>query len=83
MYAMILILAEYVNKGCDHPHNPEYGHCDVSGKGYGAKATYRCNDGYQLYGKHHVRKCLKGGYWSGKAPLCKKIGKLKNITSCK
>ena len=33
-------------------------------------AEYECNDGYTLTGGDSVRKCLAGGSWSGRAPLC-------------
>ena len=33
-------------------------------------AKYECNDGFVLTGDDRVRKCLTGGSWSGKPPLC-------------
>jgi len=34
-------------------------------------AKYECNHGYSLEGAA-VRKCLHGGIWDGKAPICKR-----------
>ena len=72
---------DYDNKHCGHPKDPEYGYCKVSGTGYGSTATYHCNNGYEVYGGDRVRTC-HDGIWGGKEPQCRKIGKLKNLTSC-
>ena len=48
-----------------------------------SRAEYECNDGYILTGGDRVRKCLAGGSWSGKAPLCEcKSCALLRIISC-
>ena len=62
----------YGKKRCDDPHDPDYGYC----KSDGYTAEYYCNDGYDLWGGDRVRKC-HDGYWGGKAPKCRKSGKLK------
>ena len=63
------------NKHCDHPKDPAYGYCKVSGY----TATYYCNDGYEVYGGDRVREC-HDGYWGGKEPSCRKKCKLKQLT---
>ena len=72
---MDFILADYIQKGCGHPKDPIHGYCKVTGTGYGSTVSYYCDDGYQLHGGYRVRKCLSNGYWGGRAPLCRKIGK--------
>ena len=70
------------NKGCGHPVDPENGYCKVSGIGPGSRATYYCNDGYELYEGYRIRKCGYDGQWNGKQPSCRKIGKVKKLDSC-
>ena len=56
---------------CDRLDDLDYGVVKHEGVYVGHAATYTCDYGYKLVGES-VRKCLYNGYWSGKAPVCKK-----------
>ena len=56
---------------CDYLDDLDYGVVKHEGVYVGDNATYTCDYGYKLVGAS-VRKCLYNGYWSGKAPVCKK-----------
>lgn len=56
---------------CPDLENPLNGRVNVNKQTLDSTAKYKCNEGFVLNGGDHVRKCLAGGGWSGKAPLCK------------
>ena len=55
---------------CPDLKKPMNGRIEVKKQILDSTATYKCNGGYKLTGGDHVRKCLAGGSWSGKAPFC-------------
>lgn len=70
---------------CSDLENPDYGSVEQTGNKPGAKARYECDKGFKLVGDDK-RECLYSGYWSGKAPACKRkctvdINKLKLTTT--
>ena len=68
-HAIMLIPSSKVQ--CDYLDDLDYGVVKHEGVYVGHAATYTCAYGYKLVGES-VRKCLYNGYWSGKAPVCKK-----------
>ena len=56
---------------CPDLPDPDDGSVKVTGRYPGQKATYSCNEGYQLVG-FATRSCSHSGKWSGKAPICKR-----------
>jgi len=57
---------------CPRLYAPRYGKVRVTGYGLDSKAHYSCDYGYKLYGLQW-RKCLHGGSWYGKAPVCRPV----------
>ena len=55
---------------CPDLENPMNGRVNMKNQTLDSTAEYECNGGYNLTGGNRVRKCLAGGSWSGKAPLC-------------
>ena len=55
---------------CPDLENPMNGRVNVKKQTLDSTAKYECNDGFILDGGDRVRRCLAGGSWSGKAPLC-------------
>ena len=53
---------------CGHPEAPLHGH--VQFEPGDTKATYRCDDGYQLNVPYDIRHCVRGK-WNGSQPICK------------
>ncbi|XP_064624477.1 CUB and sushi domain-containing protein 3-like [Lineus longissimus] len=58
---------------CGTPDKPANGSMYMSdGDRMNSKATYNCDDDYQLNG-NSVRECLSTGTWSGETPTCQEI----------
>ena len=55
---------------CPDLEKPMNGKVNAKKQTLHSEAEYECNGGYILTGGDRVRKCLAGGSWSGKAPLC-------------
>ena len=55
---------------CPDLANPMNGRVIVEKQTLDSTAEYECNNGFILDGGDRVRRCLAGGSWSGKAPLC-------------
>ena len=55
---------------CPDLERPMNGRVNAKKQTLNSRAEYECNDGYILTRGDRVRKCLAGGSWSGKAPLC-------------
>ena len=70
MFAIIL-LHKTVGNGCEYLQDPDYGQVTLTGTHTDARASYICDDGYELVGDD-VRKCLHSGEWSGTEPICEK-----------
>ena len=64
----------YIIGVCSRLYAPRYGKVRVTGYGLDSKAHYSCDYGYKLYGLQW-RKCLHGGRWYGKAPICRPVKK--------
>jgi len=62
-----------VESPCPILSPPDNGHLEVSGKGYGAVATYFCNSGFKLDGYPQIR-CTIDGRWSNTVPNCTSSG---------
>ena len=62
---------------CGHPGNLTNGNVNITGTGFEDKATYSCDDGYELVGPSE-RFCLSNDQWTSDAPICNIIGKLYN-----
>ena len=57
---------------CGNLDDPENGQVDLNqGTRFGAKAFYRCDNGFFLVGDDR-RECQANGQWSGEAPICKR-----------
>ena len=56
---------------CPDLENLLNGKVNVKKQTLDSTAEYKCKEGFVLTGGDRVRKCLTGGSWSGKAPLCK------------
>ena len=56
---------------CPDLKKPMNGRVNAKKQTLDLRAEYECNDGFILTGGDRVRKCLAGGSWSGRAPLCK------------
>ncbi|XP_014678250.1 PREDICTED: complement receptor type 2-like [Priapulus caudatus] len=65
---------------CDHPGNPVHGELvqkpGVDKYHYlvGDILEFRCNEGYRLIGKSHI-KCKNNGQWSREVPRCEGMGR--------
>ena len=70
---MKLILSDfYAAITCPRLSAPKYGSVKVTGYFRpGSVAKYSCKPGFRLVGAS-TRKCLSNGYWSGKAPTCRR-----------
>ena len=55
---------------CPDLEKPLNGRVNVKKQTLDSTAEYKCKEGFVLTGGDRVRKCLAGGSWSGKAPLC-------------
>ena len=55
---------------CPDLENPMNGRVNAKKQTLDSTAEYECNNGFILAGGDRVRRCLAGGSWSGKAPLC-------------
>lgn len=53
------------------PPNGDYSLQEGMATTFGARVTYKCNDGYNLVGEMTVRECTLQG-WSGSTPRCEK-----------
>ena len=60
---------------CPDLKKPMNGRVEIKKQTLDSTATYKCNEGFKLTGGDRVRKCLAGGSWSGKAPLCECKGR--------
>ena len=63
-------------KSCPHPSVPLYAQVILSDPvnlRTGSTASYRCDDGYELFGSS-VRSCSQSGKWSGDLPYCGEYG---------
>jgi hypothetical protein len=70
-------------KSCPHPAIPLYSQVTLSDEqnlNPGSTATYKCDDGYELFGPS-IRICSNEGKWSGELPYCGKIYLLRIIRS--
>ena len=56
--------------GCRYLESPVNGQLLVSGRVVGSTATYSCNTGFSLVGRHVQRTCQDNGVWSGEEPHC-------------
>ena len=56
---------------CPKLSAPRYGSVRVSSNNVGGKADYSCNKGFVLVGSRW-RRCQANGWWSGKAPTCRR-----------
>lgn len=64
----VLQLAD--GKPCPHPAVPLYAQVSLSDELQpGSRATYACDDGYELFGSS-VRTCDFDGKWTGELPYC-------------
>ena len=54
---------------CGGLADPANGEVVTSGTAFSSRATYSCNDGYNLVGDA-TRTCQASGSWSGTDPLC-------------
>ena len=64
------IIVNFIGIGCPYLKAPSYGKIRIDGHGYSSVAYYSCDYGYELYGPSS-RKCLHGGSWYGKEPICR------------
>ena len=55
---------------CPELTDPIDGKVRVGKQTIDSTAKYECDEGFILIGGNGVRKCLAGGRWSGKAPIC-------------
>ena len=60
------------HRRCPHPGDPSHGYCKVDGY----KATYYCDDGYDLWDGDKDLYCY-GGSWRGKKPKCRRNCEIK------
>ena len=61
-------------KSCSHPAVPLYAQVILSDEQFlqpGSTATYKCDDGYELFGTA-TRTCNLDGQWSDELPYCGK-----------
>ncbi|KAL9824581.1 membrane cofactor protein-like isoform 2-T5 [Geothlypis trichas] len=60
---------------CKYPGALENGYFDPSDLTFGSKLTFRCNEGYRLFGKEEISCDIKNGGvdWSGTLPYCEII----------
>ncbi|XP_070558976.1 clotting factor C-like isoform X2 [Ptychodera flava] len=54
---------------CQEPESPNNGEVRTDSNLQGSRASYSCNQGYQLFGPRS-RTCLSNGVWSGALPEC-------------
>ena len=59
---------------CEPLSAPENGNIYVEGQAEGDRASYTCDDGYNLNGTTNVRTCQRGFIWSETAPTCEPLG---------
>ena len=64
-----IVLFSYHDE-CGHPEVPLNGR--VQWKPDDTKATYRCDDDYQLVSNYSTRHCIQG-QWNGSQPICTKF----------
>ena len=70
MHDLIFIAFPHAAMRCPDLERPMNGRVNAKKQTLNSRAEYECNNGYTLTGGDRVRKCLAGGSWSGKAPLC-------------
>ena len=71
-----ILIRDFKNNWCSKPKEVENGKVKTKcGRGYGMKATTKCNAGFVLRGKNK-RVCMENRNWSDKEPVCL-AGKLK------
>ncbi|XP_049824701.1 sushi, von Willebrand factor type A, EGF and pentraxin domain-containing protein 1 isoform X2 [Aethina tumida] len=58
------------DRECPEPEEIAFGSVSVSGRLFGARATYSCQHGYHVVGLQS-RTCQGDGKWAGTAPACK------------
>ena len=68
-YICEIVLLVYHDE-CGHPEVPLNGR--VQWKPDDTKATYRCDDDYQLVSNYSTRHCIQG-QWNGSQPICTKF----------
>jgi len=69
---MVISLPISDAKSCPHPSIPLYSQVTLSDEQNikpGSTATYKCDDGYELFGSS-IRLCSNDGKWSGDLPYC-------------
>jgi hypothetical protein len=57
----------------DELGNPDRGNVILTGRLFGDRAIYTCEEGYRLVGVE-FRLCQADGSWSATEPACHKIG---------
>lgn len=62
----------------DELGNPDKGSVILTGRLFGDRAIYTCEEGYRLVGVE-FRLCQADGSWSATEPSCHKIGKIQSI----
>lgn len=70
MLSIINALSCFLAIDCGSLIDPLNGIVEVTGTSAGDTATYRCNNGFVLFGKG-IRECHDDGTWNGKAPECR------------
>ena len=55
---------------CPDLEKPLNGDVNMKNQTLDSTAEYERNNGFTLTGGDHVRRCLAGASWSGKAPFC-------------
>lgn len=73
-FSISFSLSEPADREChDELGNPDRGNVILTGRLFGDRAIYTCEEGYRLVGVE-FRLCQADGSWSATEPACHKIG---------
>jgi len=67
---------------CEELFSPTLGSVSLTGRLFGDRATYSCEQGFHVVGLKE-RTCQADGTWSGQPPACKQNSEYtKHVMSC-